>query len=159
MPVASLCEDLNNQETDRPSTSFSALITGVCALFYFAQHESSHQSREHNSRILIGSVNNADRSRNDERNDIVLELISKQGRFGVLSCYAGTQIACEASVSVGFAALKKSRFLYFWTRAKWGESENTYAVSRALLQNYGNRLFSAENSTETLASQDRTQNT
>ena len=31
-------------------------------------------------------------------------------------------LACVASVSVEFSALK-SRFSYFWTRAKWGENE------------------------------------
>ena len=35
---------------------------------------------------------------------------------------AKPQIACVASVSVEFSALK-SRFSYFWTRAKWGENE------------------------------------
>ena len=34
------------------------------------------------------------------------------------------KVACEASVSVEFSALK-TRFPYFWTRANWGESENT----------------------------------
>ena len=32
------------------------------------------------------------------------------------------KVTCEASVSVEFSA-PKSRFLYFWMRAKWGESE------------------------------------
>ena len=56
-------------------------------------------------------------------------------------------LACEASVSVEFSALK-SRYPYFWTRANWGESGGFARVQR-----YGYRLFSAENSTETLASQ------
>ena len=39
-----------------------------------------------------------------------------------LECGSWFHLACVASVSVEFSALK-SRFSYFWTRAKWGENE------------------------------------
>ena len=62
-------------------------------------------------------------------------------------------LAYEASVSVEFSALK-SQFPYFWTSAKCGESEKAESSPHfARIQKYENRLSSAENSTETLASQ------
>ena len=44
----------------------------------------------------------------------------------IITCLQETSLSlsCEASVSVEFSTLK-SRFPYFWTRARWGESEKT----------------------------------
>ena len=48
----------------------------------------------------------------------------KELRARVLTFRLYKVIACEASVSMEFSALK-TRIQYFWTRAKWGESKKT----------------------------------
>ena len=81
---------------------------------------------------------------------------------------AWVEIACVASVSVEFSALK-SRFSYFWTRAKWGENEKregapplpsppppcfcSRPISRA--SKTTKIVFLAKNATVTLATQAR----